>query len=207
MHTPGIKKINGISNYLHDDVLSDPLIHDSMTIRRRVVVVLVAAALCVSFVTLLLFSTRQNAAALEPRATNDGGDQPLFSSMTFSDGDSNTSAAYRNNDTTVTWRTKIRRQRRQLQLTSSFNCPEIKSPEPQLPSIPLLKQSFYAASFPSYDDKITSKSLVESMTGLLVGDASISPSLRKMEALGESNVFGQGEVIALRTLFPHTSGK
>ena len=73
--------------------------------------------------------------------------------------------------------------------------------------IPLLKQSFYAASFPSYDDKITSKSLVESMTGLLVGDASTSPSLRKMEALGESNVFGQGEVIALRTLFSHTSGK
>jgi hypothetical protein len=177
-----------------------------MTIRRRVVV-LVAAALCVSFATLLLFSTWPNAAALEPRATNDGGDQPLFSSMTFSDGDSNTSAAYRNNDTTVTWRTKIRRQRRQLQLTSSFNCPEIKSPEPQLPSIPLLKQSFYAASFPSYDDKIITKSLVESMTGLLVGDASTSPSLRKMEALGESNVFGQGEVIALRTHFPHTSGK
>ena len=67
----GIKKINGISNYLHDDVLSDPLIHDSMTIRRRVVVVLVAAALCVSFVTLLLFSTRQNAAAFHiPLANN-----------------------------------------------------------------------------------------------------------------------------------------
>jgi hypothetical protein len=39
--------------------VSDPLIHDSMTIRRRVVV-LVAAALCVSFATLLLFSTWPN---------------------------------------------------------------------------------------------------------------------------------------------------
>jgi len=177
---------------------SDP-IHDCMTMTRRV---LFAAALLASFCAVLLFSSLQHAAVLEPLAA-DGGHQPPFSSMTFSDGDSNTTAAYRNNNTTVTWRTKTRR----LQLSSSFNCPEMNPPEPKLPSIPLLKESFYAASFPGSNDKIITKSLVESMTGLLVGDASTSPSLRKMEALGDSNVYGQGEVIALRTHFPHTSGK
>ena len=160
--------------------------------RRRYVVLRTAALLFAaaavvssSFVALLLSSSLQQQQQLQ----DDRGDRPASSpSMTFSSG---------------------RHHRRLQSSSSSFNCPEIMKnrPTPQLPVIPLLKQSFYAASFPGTNDKLLSKSLVESMTGLLVGDASTSPSLKKMEALGDSNVYGQGEVIALRTHFPHTSGK
>ena len=72
------------------------------------------------------------------------------------------------------------------------------------------------------------KYLIEGMTGLYVGDAAVSPSLAKMKALSESQigqqkkegegekgveqdgggvVKGQGEVVAVRTRFPHASGK
>lgn len=169
-------------------------------------IVLSAALLASLFGAALFFSSLQYYAAVlvPPRAADDGS----FGDLTFSDGDfiRHNTASHGNTTITTRWMTSRRRRRRRRQL-SSFNCPEMNPPEPQLPSIPLLKQSFYAASFPGSNDKIITKQLVQSMTGLLVGDASTSPSLRKMEALGDSNVLGQGEVIALRTHFPHTSGK
>ena len=73
------------------------------------------------------------------------------------------------------------------------------------------------------------KYLVEAVTGLYVGEAINSPSLGKVQALnkvrddrrkkkgkgggeeedGETGFYGrgQGEVVAVRTQFPHTSGK
>jgi len=87
-------------------------------------------------------------------------------------------------------------------------------PKPKLPSLPnLLSTSTYAASFPGSGNKLLTKHLVESISGMLVGDASTSPSLermkvQKMDRTGFAR--GQMEVIALRTYHPHpdpTEGK
>mmetsp|Transcript_34342 Transcript_34342/g.63145 ORF Transcript_34342/g.63145 Transcript_34342/m.63145 type:complete len:487 (-) Transcript_34342:81-1541(-) len=80
-------------------------------------------------------------------------------------------------------------------------------PKPKLPSLPnLLSTSTYAASFPGSGNKLLTKHLVESISGMLVGDASASPSLermkvQKMDRTGFAR--GQMEVIALRTYYPH----
>jgi len=109
---------------------------------------------------------------------------------------------------TTTQDIKIRRH-----LSSDLqNCPKLNRPKPQLPSIPnLLLASTYAASFPGLGaDKLITKHLVESVTGMLVGDATISPSLERMKAQHmDSTGFarGQGEVVVVRTHFPHTSGR
>lgn len=79
---------------------------------------------------------------------------------------------------------------------------------PLRPTTPLLKKPAYIASFPGSGDKIFSKYLVEALSGLQVGEAAVSPSLHKMQETGGSGEYGgQGEVIAVRTHFPHTSGK
>ena len=98
------------------------------------------------------------------------------------------------------------------------------------PEEPIHIQSTYAVSFPGSGDKMITKYLVEAITGLYVGEASISPSYEKILAQqGTANrnqqpvelkeqfdgegglltgeVRGQGEVVAVRTSFPHTSGK
>ena len=59
------------------------------------------------------------------------------------------------------------------------------------------------------------KYLVESMTGLFVGEAAVSPSLVKMQALKDAGDGsrpedmgkGQGEVVVVRSQFPHSQGK
>ncbi|KAL3805569.1 hypothetical protein HJC23_005813 [Cyclotella cryptica] len=79
---------------------------------------------------------------------------------------------------------------------------------PLRPTTPLLKKPAYIASFPGSGDKIFSKYLVEALSGLQVGEAAVSPSLYKMQETGGSGEYGgQGEVVAVRTHFPHTSGK
>lgn len=119
-----------------------------------------------------------------------------------------------------------------------------------------LHKSTYAVSFPGSGDKLITKYYIQSITGLNVGEASISPSYEKLEQVrlidarvaeknnhdvssggnsgssgggegsnweeqgsGEEEVYdgegglmsgearGQGEVVAVRTSFPHTSGK
>lgn len=121
------------------------------------------------------------------------------------------------------------RKRRQLDTLSQ--CPTLNRPPPRNPPLPTLQQSTYAVSFPGSGDRMITKYLVESMTGLFVGEASISPSLAEMNdfALNDSNfeqqrqqkqiseyleeggkggiVRGQGAVVAVRTQFPHSTGK
>ena len=109
--------------------------------------------------------------------------------------------------------TTSRSRRRQLQ---TFDCPKTPHPPPQYPPLPTLQQATYAASFPGSGDRMITKYLVESMTGLFVGEAEVSPSLIKMQALDVSNGGGgrtvdmgkgQGEVVVVRTSFPHSQGK
>lgn len=109
---------------------------------------------------------------------------------------------------------KSKMRRRRLS-SSDLQCPNLEQlnrPKPALhPTIPnLLQTSTYAASFPGSGYKLITKHLVESITGMLVGEASISPSMermkvQKMDKTGFAR--GQGEVIVLRTHFPHTTGK
>ena len=119
-----------------------------------------------------------------------------------------------------------------------------------------LHKSTYAVSFPGSGDKLITKYYIQYITGLNVGEASISPSYEKLEQIrlinarvaeknnngdvsggetggsggsegrnweeegseeeevydGEGGLMsgearGQGEVVAVRTSFPHTSGK
>ena len=99
---------------------------------------------------------------------------------------------------------------RRLDWTS--NCrPDLLStlPNPTSPSTPMLKRPAYMASFPGSGDKLFSKYLVEMISGMEVSEASVSPSLFKLQELGRSgsSIGGQGGVFGVRTHFPHTSGK
>ena len=107
---------------------------------------------------------------------------------------------------------------RRLDSSNNFQCPPISRPPPHHPPLPILQRATYAASFPGSGDRMITKYLVESVTGLFVEEASVSPSLAKMKALRESNVgevqltggdepHGQGDVVVVRSHFPHTSGK
>jgi hypothetical protein len=84
-------------------------------------------------------------------------------------------------------------------------------PYPEMSSTPLLKTPTYLASFPGSGDKIFSKYLVEMITGMEVGEAAVSPSLYKIAEMKDQGVIweirGQGEVVGVKTHFPHTSGK
>lgn len=117
------------------------------------------------------------------------------------------------NTTTTTQDITLNKIKIRRHLSSDLlNCPKLNRPKPQLPSVPnLLLASTYAASFPGLGaDKLITKHLVESITGMLVGEASISPSLERMKAQHmDSTGFarGQGEVVVVRTHFPHTSGR
>lgn len=108
---------------------------------------------------------------------------------------------------TDTNRSKTRRRSLTSDLATS-SCPGLDDrPKPQLPSIPrLLRTSTYAASFSDPAYRAITKDLVEGVTGMLVGDAGVSPSLermkvQKMDRTGFAR--GQEEVIVLRTSFPH----
>ena len=126
------------------------------------------------------------------------------------------------------------------QLSSSLSTSSL--PSPQLLAKALHK-STYAVSFPGSGDKLITKYYIQYITGLNVGEASISPSYEKLEQVrlinariaeknggsegsnwegdnsneeevydGEGGLMsgearGQGEVVAVRTSFPHTSGK
>ena len=105
-----------------------------------------------------------------------------------------------------TRRVKIRRR---LSLTSDY-CNAMKRPPPHLPSVPNLldKSAIYAAHFPGSGDKLITKHLIENTTGLLVGEASSSPSLERMKAQHMDRTGfakGQGEVVVVRTNYPHNS--
>ena len=162
---------------------------------------------------------------------------------------------------------------RRLQTTST-QCTPLSPPQPLFssPSISssklsstqlsskALHKSTYAVSFPGSGDKLITKYYIQSITGMNVGEASISPSYEKLESIrlinaraaeknngdvsseglvgsegsgigsegsnwenegseeeeevydGEGGLMsgearGQGEVVAVRTSFPHTSGK
>lgn len=145
------------------------------------------------------------------------------------------------------------RHRKLQSSPTTANCPPKPKQIPPPQSHPLhnnaLHQSTYAVSFPGSGDKMITKYFIESITGLYVGEASISPSLEKMQTMGikgitspeaqeqlrkkqeqlikaenggtiaqvevrdgeggliSGEVRGQGEVVAVRTQFPHTSGK
>jgi hypothetical protein len=108
-----------------------------------------------------------------------------------------------------------RRRRRLLQFPPS--CPDGGGrirPEPGLPSSSrevvdlLLRTSTYAATVPGLGamDSILTGRLVESLSGMLVGDANVSPSSERMRQQGMDRTGfarGQGEVIVLRTQFPY----
>lgn len=100
--------------------------------------------------------------------------------------------------------------RRRLSLTPDY-CNEMKRPPPHLPSVPnLLDKSavYYASCFPGSGDKLITKHLIENTTGLLVGEAFSSPSLERMKAQHMDRTGfakGQGEVVAVRTNYPHSS--
>jgi len=106
-----------------------------------------------------------------------------------------------------TRRVKIRRR---LSLTSDYCNNMERRPQPHLPSVPNLldKSAIYAAYSPSSGDKLITKHLIENTTGLLVGDASSSPSLERMKAQHMDRTGfarGQGEVVVVRTNYPHSS--
>ena len=148
---------------------------------------------------------------------------------------------------------ELLRHRKLQSSPTTANCPPKPKQIPPPQSHPLhnnaLHQSTYAVSFPGSGDKMITKYFIESITGLYVGEASISPSLEKMQTMGikgitspeaqeqlrkkqeqlikaenggtiaqvevrdgeggliSGEVRGQGEVVAVRTQFPHTSGK
>ena len=111
------------------------------------------------------------------------------------------------NDAHLTQR-KLRVRRR---LQSLPDCSAINRPPPQLPSIPNLldKSATYAVSFPGLADKLVTHHLIENITGMLVGEASTSPSLERMKAQHMDHsgfARGQGEAIAVRTNYPHITG-
>jgi len=161
--------------------------------------------------------------------------------------------------------TSLNNNIRRLQTTTS-QCPplspQLSPPPPSSLTSPqllakALHKSTYAVSFPGSGDKLITKYYIQYITGLNVGEASISPSYEKLEQIrlidariaekndnvgavsseglvgssngigskgsnwegGEEEVYdgegglmsgearGQGEVVAVRTSFPHTSGK
>ena len=62
-------------------------------------------------------------------------------------------------------------------------CPSnLNRPGPQLPAIPdLFMSPTYAASFPGLGDKLFTHYLIENITGIRVGEASVSPSVERMK--------------------------
>lgn len=101
--------------------------------------------------------------------------------------------------------------RRRLTPLSS-DCTGMERPAPQLPSVPNLldNAATYAVSFPGLGDKLITKHLVENITGMLVGEATTSPSLERMKAQHMDRTGfarGQGEVIVVRTNYPHGTPK
>ena len=95
-------------------------------------------------------------------------------------------------------------------------CASRRAP-PGPPPLPALATATYAAAFPGGGD-VTA--FVEAVTGLRVGEAAASPSRAKVQALrgaglapaggeedGAAASRGQGQVVAVRTSFPHTAGK
>lgn len=120
--------------------------------------------------------------------------------------------------------------------TSSKQRKKVQDLKPSLPAIPMIHQITYAASFPGSGDKLLCKTLVEKLTGMYVGEASVSPRLgdesRPLQPpLGQQDndndpandtpidtqhdedvdkdtpILSQGRILALRTSFPHTTGK
>lgn len=58
----------------------------------------------------------------------------------------------------------------------------LNRPGPQLPAIPdLFMSPTYAASFPGLGDKLFTHYLIENITGIRVGEASVSPSVERMK--------------------------
>jgi hypothetical protein len=68
-----------------------------------------------------------------------------------------------------------------------------------------LHHTTYAASFPGSGDRMITKYLVEGMTGLGVGEASAANG--GDDGGGGGSPPRRGEVVAVRTQWPHTSGK
>ena len=81
---------------------------------------------------------------------------------------------------------KSKMRRRRLQSIDALQCdPNLleNRPKPALhPTIPnILQTSTYAASFPGSGYKLITKYLVESISGMLVGEAKMSPSAERMK--------------------------
>jgi len=238
--------------------------HSTMNTRR------IVFAIVLLFTAAVLQSSLQNTTIIN------------FQSVNNKDYDNNNDSSYRSSSgglsipyTTVN-NTNVQQynidtslnNHRRLQTTST-QCtplsPQLSPPLSSSSSPPsqllakALHKSTYAVSFPGSGDKLITKYYIQSITGLNVGEASISPSYEKLEQIrlidariaekndnvgvsseglvgssngigsegsnwkeegsGEEEVYdgegglmsgearGQGEVVAVRTSFPHTSGK
>ena len=175
----------------------------------------------------------------------------LITNMTYNNNDQQWAIDY--NIQSSTSQQLLRHNRKLQSSPTTTNCPPKPKQIPPPQNHPLhnnaMHQSTYAVSFPGSGDKMITKYFIESITGLYVGEASISPSLEKMQTMGikgitspeaqeqlkkkqeqlikaenggtteqievrdgeggliSGEVRGQGEVVAVRTQFPHTSGK
>ena len=233
--------------------------HRTMYTRRIVFSIVVLL-----FTAAVLQSSLQNTTIINFQSVNNNEDNNDSSYRSSSSGlsmpyttISNTTNVQHDYIDTINNNNNIRR----LQTTTS-QCPPL-SPQlspPHSTSLPsqllakALHHSTYAVSFPGSGDKLITKYYIQYITGLNVGEASISPSYEKLEQIrlinarvaeknnggvsvsgsigsegsnweeevnsnveeevydGEGGLMsgearGQGEVVAVRTSFPHTSGK
>jgi hypothetical protein len=119
------------------------------------------------------------------------------------------------------YKVQIPRQSDRTKVDKGSNKNKKNSEEEEDGGFFFLHQSTYAASFPGSGDKLITKYLVEALTGLRVGDTSLSSSSSSSTTNNNNNVDGvttdenddccenlnnkQGHVVAIRTSWPHTS--